>query len=230
MKVILGALVSAASGKLGGLVASRNRGGPYLRALVVPITSMSPAAIAARTRLAQVSAAWGALTAVQKAAWSTWAQTNPITDRLGQSRILQANAAYIKINNILTLVGAANLTDPPIGADPVALTTLTLTADIGVGAFQFAFTATPLGAGLKGVIRAAVVESDGITNVENLYRVIGFTGLAQISPVDIEAEMVAAFGTLQVGWTAFIRVTVVDTATGLQSQPLDDSAVIVSTV
>ena len=64
-----GPLVSQISGSTGGQTFSRNRGGQYVRARAVPITSTTFEALAAKARLGTASAAWQGLTDGQRTAW-----------------------------------------------------------------------------------------------------------------------------------------------------------------
>ena len=54
----IGLLSSAASGKLGGIVASHNRGGQYFRHHSIPVQSRTPAQRLVRYALAAFSAAF----------------------------------------------------------------------------------------------------------------------------------------------------------------------------
>jgi len=58
MKIKFGAIVVAGSGKIGGHVASKNRGGAYLRTKVTPTNPNSPAQAGARALLASLSTGW----------------------------------------------------------------------------------------------------------------------------------------------------------------------------
>jgi len=229
MKIMPGPLASAMSGSLLGTTASHNRYGPYLRGRVIPTVSTTTAALAAKARFGEASSAWGNLTAANRLAWKNWAAVNPVNDALGVPQILQANAAFIRVNAILDLVDNSQIDDPPLGTAAVALDTLALTADIGTGTFDIAFTATPLGAAEHLIVRAAVVNSAGINYVENLYRVIVISAAAQASPLDIQTEVEALFGTLVVGQTVHVSVQVVDTDVGLPSARLDARAVVIDT-
>jgi hypothetical protein len=109
------------------------------------------------------------------------------------------------------------------------LTGLTLTADIGAGAVQVAFTATPLGADDRLVVWAAVVDSAGITYVKNRYKLVGFSTKAKESPYDIESEITGRFGSLQVGQVVHVLAMVHDSTTGLWSPPRADVVAVTTT-
>lgn len=228
-KCKLGPIVAQASGSAGGTTFAHNRYGAYFRQRVIPITSTSTDALAQKARMAAASAAFGGLTADQKLQWAEWAQSNPITDALGDQQNLTAHAAYVRINMRLARGSYTALSSPPVGISPLALTSLVLEADIGPGDFDLAFTATPLGAAEVLVVQACYVDSDGIKYVENLFRTIDFSAAAQASPFDIETAFVAKFGTPQVDNVVFAKVWVLDTGTGLISRPIQASAAVVDT-
>ena len=229
MKVILGPLVGQASGKLGGMVASRNRGGTYLRRRAHPVVVTSPEALATKARLAAVSAAWNDLTEAQREAWTLYAANNPITDRVGQKITLDGHTVYVKCNSLMSYIGAAYTTLPPTTPPPNALQTLSLTGDIGAGSVTAVFTATPLEA-WQGIQLWANVEVDAARKyIEGRYRMCAISAGAQASPYDIQTVVEARLGTLQVGQVLHVRASVFDRSTGLRSLPLTAFVDITST-
>ncbi len=229
-KILLGPMVGAASGSIGATTFSHNRYGTYTRRRAIPVKSTTTPATNAKARFTTRSQAWQGLTAAERLAWKEWALDHPITDTLGQQQTLQPNAAYIRLNARLEALGLSPITDPPIAAPPVGLLTLTQTADIGTGTFDLAFTTSPLGATEYLNIYAAVVSSAGITYVQNLLRQIGKSAAAETTPFDYESLVVARFGTLVVGQYVHVRVSVIDSATGLISGALQDVQIVTDAV
>ncbi len=229
MLVILGPLAGQASGRLGSVVASRNRAGAYFRNGSIPVTSTTPFALAAKSRLAQVSQAWQLLTEAQRAAWAQWAQTNPSKNRLGQAITLTGHAAYVGINSRILLMEQSLLDAPPILPAPAPLNTMVLSADIGSGTFDLTITPTPLGATEKIMLRAAYADSPGVNYISNSLRFCGFTAAAAASPVDIQSEIEARIGAAVEGMTLHVWAAVADTATGQISQWVRDRALVTDT-
>lgn len=229
MKVMYGGPVANASGSLAGVVASHNRGGSYFRRRTVPVKATTTYATNAKARLAAASSAWKGLTGAQRFAWETWASTNPIVDTLGEKRILSGQQAYIKLNSRILFIGGSQISVPPVVSAPNALTSVTLTADIGAGNFEVAFTPTPLAAGLSAWVQAAVVDSAGITFVQNLYKLVQVSAAAAASPLSIQTAVEDRFGSLIVGQQVFVAVSVLNRAAGLLSQPSLSRAIVVST-
>lgn len=224
-----GPAVGQISGRVGGSVFSHNRGGPYIRNGTIPVTSTTPEAIAAKTRLSTVSTAWKNLTDAQRRAWTDWAVANPVTNRLGHSITLPANAAYISLNTRIAAAALTQIDVPPITAAPEGLATLTQSADIGVGDFDLDFTPTPLGAAEYLWIQCAVTNSTAIENVNNLLRFVGISAAAQATGFDHQSLVEARLGTLTAGQTVHTFASVFDGGTGLLSQPLRVSTVVTDT-
>ena len=224
-----GPAVGQISGRVGGSVFSHNRGGPYIRNGSIPTTVTTDAAVNQKARLASISADWQNLTDAQRLAWVSWAQTNPVVNALGHQITLSGHQAFNQINCRLDLHSQTLLDVPPVGAAPDPLTGLTLTADIGAGDFQVAFTATPLGAAIAIEVWGCIVTSPGITYVDNLMRFIQVSAAAQASPLDIETAFTARFGTPQVGQVVHVKARTVTLAAGLVSGFRQDTAAVTST-
>lgn len=224
-----GPTVAALSGSIGGTVYSHNRGGAYIRNRSIPITSTTEFALNAKARLATASTAWQNLTDAQRAAWLQWALQNPVTDTLGFPRHLTGHQAYVALTVRLAIIGAAAVDTPPINPAPDGLLTILQDGDIGVGDVDLVFTATPLGANALLWIQAAVTNSQGINNVNNLYRFVGVSPAAQTSPFDDQALIETRLGTLIVGQKLHVKVSVLDDVSGLLSLPLVDTVIITTT-
>jgi hypothetical protein len=112
MKVRFSVLADA-SGSLGGLTASHNRAGQYLRARVVPTDPRSGQQTSIRTILGQLATGWGVLTAAQQQAWTTYAINVPITDRFGDPLTLTGQQMYIRNNTARIRAGLARVDDGP---------------------------------------------------------------------------------------------------------------------
>lgn len=229
MKLTPGPLAAEMSGSIGGTTFSRNRYGAYTRVRAIPVIVTSTAAMNAKARLANVSAAWRDLTAAQKLAWNNWAVENPITDALGQRQALTGHAAYVGINTRLHLAGDTLLTVPPVTIAPDPLLTLSGSWDIGAGNFALTFTTTPLGADDRLFCQAAVVDSAGINFVENRLKLVKVTAKAQATGLDLQADIEARFGTLAVGQKVIVQCSVFSSVTGLLSTPMRCEGTVVTT-
>lgn len=93
------ALATEMSGSLGGMVASHNRGGLYLRARVIPVNPNTSLQQVIRGFVAQLSSLWlNTLTFLQREAWDEYALQVPLPDRLGEPRNVGGLAMYVRSN------------------------------------------------------------------------------------------------------------------------------------
>lgn len=229
-KITPGPLAAAISGSIGGTVFSHNRGGPYVRLRSIPTNPSTEAQESVRAILSSQSQAWSDLDNEQRAAWTAWAGENPITDTLGSQVTLSGHMAFVQLNARIDLTDDTTLVVPPVLNAPLALDSLALSADIGAGDFEVAFTATPLITPVELWIEGAIVTSAGKAYVRNLFRFLQVSADGIGSPFNIEVSFTAKFGVPQVGQTAHVRVRTYNPETGLVSVPLTSSAVVVSTV
>lgn len=219
-KYLPGPAIGMISGSIGSTTFSRNRYGVYIRTRAKPTQPQSEHQLNIRAHLANISQQWAALDEDERLAWNAWATTNPRTDRLGQSQVLQGNAAFVAVNHRLAQIGVAALDVPPMAAPPAALATLSFTSDIGGDGVEIVFTATPTGANVGLMIWAAVTDSPGIAYVANLLKLVNITAAAYASETEITDLIEARFGQLQVGQVLTLQVATMDRTTGLCSQPL----------
>ncbi len=224
-----GVAVGQISGRVGGSVFSHNKGGPYIRNGTIPIQPSTSYKDLAMNRLTVVSRQWAGLGEPGRQSWRTWANQNPITNRLGKSILLSGNAAYIKLNTRLLASGDTVIAAPPAIAAPSPLLTFVATWDIGAGAFGGAFTVSPLGANLRLWVWGAVLDSPGARFVKNVWRLVEVTTKAFATPVVCDTTFPARFGTMVVGQHAFIKLQVFDSTTGLLSGPIEANGTIATT-
>jgi hypothetical protein len=188
-KIVFGGGVSLASGKVGGTVYSRNKGGAYSRNWVVPTNPQTSKQEDQRNLLAQKSAAWRTLTDSQRTSWESWANDNPILDRVGNSIVLTGAQAYNKININRSNAGdSATQSTTPSTATFTANVIDTSTAvhidissgqvfvPLGSGAaasqIVFAHASRPVSAGVTNTnsdLRLIIVQTISAGNVSNGY-------------------------------------------------------------
>ena len=224
-----GVLAGEISGRLGGDVFSHNKGGPYIRRGTIPTNPQTERQMAIRETLSIVSQTWQSLTIRQQKAWGIWASTNPVVDRLGKKITLTGHQCFVSLNTRLLNAGDDLIFVPPAVSAPSGLITLALTADIGAGNFQIAYTRTPLDADNRLYVQAAVLSSPGRSFVKNQLRQITITDKAAASPLNIKGATEAVFGELAVGQKVVVQASVLSSVTGLLSRPLSDSAIVLST-
>lgn len=102
------------SGSVGGVVASRNRYGAYLRNRTVPTNPNTVRQQAARAAFGIAAVSWAGLTAAQRGLWQSYATETPLLNRLGESITLSANAMFVRTNAFRLNAGAGLLLDAPL--------------------------------------------------------------------------------------------------------------------
>ena len=202
-KIALGGGVAAISGKSGGTVFARNKGGAYMRNFVKPTNPSTVYQEEARDRLTQYSNEWRTMTDAQREAWNAWASEHPVLDRLGAAKTLTGAQAYTKINTNRDLAGdgATNSTVPsePAWAQGLIDTDMAISADVSDNEILL-----PLGAGAAEnqivFVYATPAISPGVTNSQNQERLVAVhtitSGEVGDGEFDIAADWVDRFGPL----------------------------------
>ena len=108
------ALISKASGSIGGVTGSRNRFGMYFRSRSNPVNPNSDRQIDARSRMAQLASAWNEqLTAAQRSLWNSYAAAVPIQNKLGATIYLTGFNHFCRSNAVKLQVESAYGEDAP---------------------------------------------------------------------------------------------------------------------
>ncbi len=183
--VKFGAAVNQVSGKIGGVVFLRGKGGNVMRSWRKGVNPQTPAQTAQRERLAWLSNAWKGLTASQRKAWDTSAEENfrQHKNRLGEVTQLTGHQLFLKVNLIYQVLEPGSIFAAP--AAPVVypeiikvsrtfdntLQTLTMVFNIptAIDPSEFAYVlrvggATPVGRKAGG-LRIIKAYRDGDTEL-----------------------------------------------------------------
>lgn len=228
MKVIFsGVAMVDGRGKLNGSVASKNKGGAYVRTKVTPVNPQTTSQQNARNRLSTASQAWRGLTEDQRQGWIEAAPNFPYTDIFGNSKSLSGFQLYVKLNANLALIGEAAIDDAPA---PVAIPQLELTsvtADDSANTVIIAGT-TPVPADFAMVVMATGNVSPGKSFVKNLFRFVSAEPAAGTSPFDVSAEWTALFGDPSLGNKVFVKCFYISTTTGQAGIPVQAQTIVVA--
>lgn len=193
MKIDFGIGVAGASGSFGGVTASRNKGGAYFRRKGNPTNPRSTGQQTQRAQLANLTAAWKGLTAVQQQAWKSASESGQFTktDRLGKSRPLSASQLYTSLNLTLLASGLAAITTPPVNLPTVPNIVLDGAATQANTGLVLTFTGnaeTGLPATLRANIYATEPLSGGILSPgAGAYRKIATLQAADFDGVEYDA-------------------------------------------
>ena len=211
--------VTEASGKLGGNVFARNRGGAIIRNRVVPLNPQTDAQQFVRAAFGAMSALWRTLTNAQRQAWDAVVNDFPTVNRLGETRILSGNSLFLKLNQNLAQVGISHLSVPPVPSGVNAPTGINIsTFEISGGSLLMdvqAALADLTDNTTRVVLEATPPLSPGLRNANNRFRQIASgTVTAGLVTFDTDADYTNVFGLPAVGTQVQFRVRSINPDSG----------------
>lgn len=137
------ALVTQASGSVGGATFAHNKGGLYIRARSIPTNPSSAQQQVVRNAMAQLTSRWtDTLTAAQRAAWTVYAELVPILDSLGEARTIPPLAMYVRCNVPRLQAGQAVVDDGPTTYTLGTMSDPTVSVDATADEFDLGYTNT----------------------------------------------------------------------------------------
>ena len=216
-KIISGPLTGVLSGAVGNVVFSRGRYGPYIRSRTVPTLVQNYYTGDVRDRLILLSRAWKALDAGEKRAWATWAATHPITDRLGDVRVLQPSAAFIALNARVLQALGSQIDVPPVADSPPAISGQRVAAKVAGGTVILNWMSGAISATECLACWIAVYDSVGRAYYKNLLKLVEISAAAQSTGLDIGVSVATRFGPIGLGQAVKAELEVWDNTTGLIS-------------
>lgn len=226
MKTKFGAIIVAGSGKIGGHVASRNRGGSYLRTKVTPLNPKTNAQQIARNRLSGLSSAWKGLTQEQRYSWNSAVLDFQKTDVFGDIKTPSGFNLHQKLNNNLLAVGEAALAVAPASEAVDSFDSLSVAADTTAGTLLATFSPA-IAADHKVKVFATPAVSPGKQFVQNQYRLITVLDDSMLTGLDLAAVYEAKFGPIgAAGQKIAVSFVQVNTNTGQEGVPISSYAVI----
>jgi hypothetical protein len=188
-----------------------------MRVRSVPIQPESGYRDAALALMGTVAAEWKALDEGERAAWWTWADQNPIENRIGRVVRLQGNSAYNEINVRARLAGGSQIRVPELTAAPEALDGLYVEAEATGGTVGVSWTSGTLAADEAVQFWVAVLTSAGQSYYKNKLRLVQSDEAALESPEDISAGVAARFPAIEEGQVIKLHTYVVSRLTGYRS-------------
>lgn len=224
-----GAIVSEVRNKIAATVFTKNRAGASIRNRTTPINRRSVGQTSKRQQLSSLSSGWRGLTQAQRDGWNSAAPSFPQQDNLGQTIFLTGAQLYVRCNANILLIGGTAITAAPSPASFAVLAIGVYTAVSGTGVISIAFTPTPVPTGFTLVIKASAPVSAGKAFIGNsAFRFITTIAAAAASPALLTTPYPLVFGaiTSKIGLKIFIKVYLMQTATGLAGIPVRASAII----
>lgn len=171
--------ITAISGKAGGSVFSRNRGGEYFKNFVMPTNTITQARQAVRAVFGSLASAWRTLTQSERNTWIEQAPNYLRTNAFGDQKQLQPNALFVGQNTNLLNAGLDQINEitAPQGTNGVVSAGPSqFDLASGVPSWDFAFNleadnSSALNAN-HYVLEATPPHSLSRRNVQNEYRVL----------------------------------------------------------
>lgn len=205
-----------ARGKLAGSVASKNKGGNYLRTKAIPINPKTSYQSKQRGFLSDLAKAYQTtLTAAQQTAWTNYGKSTDAKSVFGSSLILSGIAAFIQINQIILTAGGTTILNPPINRFVPSVLSASLVANHTGPLLTLTFTPEPLTGTQVLYVWSTPLLSAGISNFNSQLRFI--TATAPVAGVlEAHTEWIARFGAFPgaAGGKIGMKVAIVDTDTG----------------
>lgn len=228
-KMQRGPIVGAISGSVGCATFAHGASSAVIRQKVTPRKVETVKSAEARTNLATVSRAWGALTPEERAAWQVYATSNPIMDRLGFKRTLAPYGAFCELNLNLVTAGLAGISVPPVVAAPDGLYVLSdLTSAAGPTAYVQALPDWRGGQEVCWVSAALISKASRVRWQEKIRLMRVFWGDYPTVILPIQDELLNRFGTLIEGQRLVFRVQMMDRRNGLMGAPQIRESVILA--
>ena len=223
-KIKFGMMMTDASGKLGGQVFSKNRGGSYVRTKVTPTNPQSTAQMSVRGIFASISSRWSSLTEAQRNSFNGYVSAYARTDIFGDLRNPSGKSLFQRLNQNLELSAQPQIDNC---TSPVEVPFANLSGASGVVSssdFEVYYNGDLTGS--KVVVWATPQMSQGTKFVKNQLRQLLVVAGEEASEVDIYTEYVAKFGIPVVGANITIGVRVIN-ANG-QASPLETIKAVIS--
>ena len=205
------ALLTEASGSIGGIVFSHNKGGLYCRARTIPTNPASSFQAAVRQYMNQYANRWvDKLTPAQRRDWKAYAANVTIPNVLGAQIHIGPNAHYIRCAVARKMLGLTALDDAPTAFDLGWFSAVSIVVSAATQTASLTFEPTDEWAsevgGAMGVYLSRAV-SPAIDFFKGPYRyagkVVGATPTPPTSPASIPMPF-----PVNVGQQVFAKVSV----------------------
>lgn len=222
MRIQYGSVITGASGSLGGITASRNANGAYLRRKVKSINPNTVKQQNRRNAFGALSRGYKTLTVAQQNAWKTAGALFPYKNKLNVTSTYTAPQLYSKLNNQLAIIGMSPIANPPVPVvvDGVRIDNVVLTILSGVlllNAFDTTTTDYLVPEFTEMLIGATQSMSAGINAPKKpMFRQLAQIGTGEsLTDIDLTAAYISVFGTApREGSNTFFEIWFVSSLSG----------------
>lgn len=192
-------LINAAgtmSGKLGNWVFSRNRWGPYIRTLAIPVNPMTEYQTDQRARVSYVASQWQEIPGAQRLAWDAFAGQIVRSDVQGTALVYNGYTAFMLVNVERFVVGLGLISVPPelwSGDTPDFVDFTVSDAEFSVDDLFIGGGSVPNTGQNHLVAESAYWQSRGAMFCRS-WRLFAVTPTMAPLPIDLSAQYAARFG------------------------------------
>lgn len=216
-----GSLITDARGKINGHYFTSGQGGPTLSTngtkLGAQVTGKKLWGYIKRNAQ-ENSQTWQELTDDQRAAWAAAALSWPSLNRVGDTVALRGYALYMKVNGVLTSIGAARVAVPTPKQLISQVTAIEFT-ELTTASIKVLATVT-FNPNEICVIALTPTVSNGINPSPSYYRIIQQADNVGDFPVQCINEYKLQFGAPLSGGYVWAKCYIVNTLTGQTSIPI----------
>lgn len=216
-KIKMGAFMTDISGKSGGHVFAKNKGGAYVRTKSTVTNPQSSAQMLIRGIFASISSKWSALTESSRESWNGFVSSYARTDVFGDLRNPTGKALYQRLNNNLAISGQALITEC-VSPLPVPFADLSAVAG-SVSGSEILVNYEGNLTGTKLLIFATPSLSQGTKFVKNKLRLIAVVNGANGADQNVHTEYVDKFGAIVADANIYFGVKVINS--NGQASPLE---------
>lgn len=192
------------SGSQASTTASRNRFGQYLRNRRAPTQPRTEAQTAIRSMFTSNAQGWRLLTDEQRSAWTSYATAHPLTDSLGQSKVLTGFMQFVSTNTFLLNVGEVVVVLPPSDVAVGDLSGITVTSSAVTQALNVTGSDT-VEAGRVSVFASEPVSA-GVSFMGNFRYMASVASISSVWEFELGPLYTAKFGAPPLGKKIFIKV------------------------
>lgn len=220
-QIKFGGGVAAISGKIGGTVYARNRGGAYARTWAKPTNTPTVKQSANRLAFGNISKDWAALTKLQQDNWNALASTATRLNRLGDAYTPTGRQVFLESANNMRVIGQTPLTNAPVSLlQPTIDGTPVFDVGVDTGTLDsFEISGLAAQSGISYVLEATIAFGQQKTNFSLDYRQLNVAVTA--STISVVADYIAAYGNAaNVGDWYSVRLRYIDTQNGMSSPPI----------
>lgn len=211
------------SGKAGGSIFSRNRGGQYVKNFAVPSNPNTMAQQAKRSVFGSLSASWRNLASSARQDWNSIAKFYPKKNTFGDTIVLSGFGIFQSLNLNLSLVNIAPLTFPsmPLGTSHLGSISTIATLDALTNSFNLTPTGVLLGDSIPNtlfLVSASFGRAQaGLLPQNQLRNISVMTEADLLSGSDIRLDFLGVFPTPALNDWVELTFTPINGTTGERS-------------